>query len=552
MGLERSIAAVDAEYEDGFGLGLESGNGSMMGLDPGREALVGFEPAARGTVAVGVRVDGVANGTAAALLDRALVDRPATAVDHDAIRALFEAPPETDWRRETLYRRCLVLADAIAVLATLLIATRLAGGNHELARVATTIGGLGLMIVMGKVTGLYDRQDLLIRKSTLDEAPQLFQLATLYAVIFWVINGQFVTGFEDRRGLLMLWITLFPSLLVFRALARRLSRLATPPERCMVIGGFSACERIRAKFATTSGLHAKVIACVRLDAFTDETRAVKVLSHSFDLRALAIKYRVDRFIIAPERADADEVMNLTRAATAVGVKVSLVPRILEVMGSAAEFDEIESIPLLTIRRAELSWSSQLLKRGLDVIVSVSGLVVLAPIWAVVAIAIKLDSSGPVLFRQHRIGRDGKSFEMMKFRTMVDGAHARRGELLHLNEAVGLFKIARDPRITRIGGILRRLSLDEMPQLWNVVRGDMSLVGPRPLIPEEDQYIQGWARRRLQLTLGMTGHWQILGSARIPLHEMAKIDYLYVTGWSLWNDIKILLRTIPYVAARQGM
>jgi lipopolysaccharide/colanic/teichoic acid biosynthesis glycosyltransferase len=136
--------------------------------------------------------------------------------------------------------------------------------------------------------------------------------------------------------------------------------------------------------------------------------------------------------------------------------------------------------------------------------------------------------------------------------MVDGAHAQREQLRHLNEADGLFKIARDPRITRVGRVLRRLSLDELPQLWNVVRGDMSLVGPRPLIAEEDRHIQGWYRRRVQLTPGMTGHWQILGSARIPLNEMAKIDYLYVTNWSLWNDIKILLRTVAYVAAGQGM
>jgi lipopolysaccharide/colanic/teichoic acid biosynthesis glycosyltransferase len=169
-----------------------------------------------------------------------------------------------------------------------------------------------------------------------------------------------------------------------------------------------------------------------------------------------------------------------------------------------------------------------------------------------AVAIKLDSRGPVLFRQPRIGRHGKPFEMFKFRTMIPEADQRKDELRHLNEANGLFKILNDPRITRIGALLRRTSLDELPQLWDLIRGEMSLVGPRPLVLEEDARIAGWQRRRLDLTPGMTGHWQILGSARIPLDEMVKLDYLYVTNWSLWLDVKILLRTVPHVVARRGM
>ena len=142
--------------------------------------------------------------------------------------------------------------------------------------------------------------------------------------------------------------------------------------------------------------------------------------------------------------------------------------------------------------------------------------------------------------------------MWKFRTMVTGADERKAELAALNEAEGLFKIADDPRITKIGSVLRRYSLDELPQLFNVLRGEMSLVGPRPLILDEDARITGLDRRRLHLLPGMTGHWQILGSARIPLTEMVKLDYRYVAGWSLWEDVKILLRTVPHVLARRGM
>ena len=136
--------------------------------------------------------------------------------------------------------------------------------------------------------------------------------------------------------------------------------------------------------------------------------------------------------------------------------------------------------------------------------------------------------------------------------MYDGAEAAKPGLLELNEADGLFKIADDPRVTPVGRVLRRMSLDELPQLVNVLRGEMSLVGPRPLVAEEDSLVQGWLRRRLDVTPGMTGVWQVLGSARIPLHEMVKLDYLYRTNWSLWLDLKILLRTVPYVLARRGL
>ena len=172
--------------------------------------------------------------------------------------------------------------------------------------------------------------------------------------------------------------------------------------------------------------------------------------------------------------------------------------------------------------------------------------------AFVGLAVRLDSRGGVLFKQARIGRNGKTFHIHKFRTMTTDAEARKEELLAENEAVGLFKIADDPRVTRAGRFLRGTSLDELPQLWDVFCGRMSLVGPRPLIAEETERIGGWHRRRLELVPGMTGPWQVLGGARIPLDEMSQLDDLYAANWSLWTDIKILLRTIPFVLARRGL
>jgi lipopolysaccharide/colanic/teichoic acid biosynthesis glycosyltransferase len=170
----------------------------------------------------------------------------------------------------------------------------------------------------------------------------------------------------------------------------------------------------------------------------------------------------------------------------------------------------------------------------------------------IAIAIKIDSRGPVFFRQERIGRGGRGFRIFKFRTMVPDAEARKASLNQLNEASGLFKIADDPRITRVGKILRTTSLDELPQLFNVFQGHMALVGPRPLIHSEDRFIKGHDRRRLALTPGMTGPWQVQGSARVPMHEMVKLDYLYVTTWTVFEDLKIMARTVSFMASRRGM
>jgi len=211
------------------------------------------------------------------------------------------------------------------------------------------------------------------------------------------------------------------------------------------------------------------------------------------------------------------------------------------------------VQLLGIRRGGLSLSSWLLKRSMDLAGASLGLLVLSPLLLAVAVAIKLTSPGPVFFRQARIGRDGRSFQIFKFRSMVQDADARKDALRESNEAAdGLFKIADDPRITSVGRFIRRTSIDELPQLLNVLKGDMSLVGPRPLVPDEDDRIDGWHRTRLDLDPGMTGFWQVSGSARIPLPEMVKMDYLYGANWSLWLDIKILLRTVPYALSRRGL
>jgi lipopolysaccharide/colanic/teichoic acid biosynthesis glycosyltransferase len=193
------------------------------------------------------------------------------------------------------------------------------------------------------------------------------------------------------------------------------------------------------------------------------------------------------------------------------------------------------------------------KRTIDVVGALLLLIVLAPFWLMIALLIKADSAGPIFFRQRRVGRDGEAFSMFKFRTMVDGADAYKPALMHLNEAAeGLFKIDGDPRVTSVGRWLRSTSLDELPQLLHVVSGKMSLVGPRPLVPDEDVRISGGDRARLAMRPGMTGVWQVGGASSIPIHEMVRLDRGYLEDWSLWLDVKLLLQTAGHVVLRKGL
>jgi exopolysaccharide biosynthesis polyprenyl glycosylphosphotransferase len=204
-----------------------------------------------------------------------------------------------------------------------------------------------------------------------------------------------------------------------------------------------------------------------------------------------------------------------------------------------------------ISREANGWG-RVAKRGLDVMVALCLLIVISPVLALIALAILLESRGPVLFRQVRSGRNGEPFTFLKFRSMVADAEARRRELEVLNEADGpIFKIRNDPRITRVGRILRRTSLDELPQLWNVLRGDMSLVGPRPPLPSEVLKYEPWQLGRLAVTPGITGLWQVSGRSDVGFTEMVLLDIQYIQKWSLWLDIKILMRTVLVVFLAQG-
>ena len=447
-------------------------------------------------------------------------------------------------RRDSVFRRTLAVADiAAASLAALLAVSAL--GHRALQPLALL--ALPLIVLAGKLIGIYDRDELLVNRATLEEAPRLLQLATLYALLFSVLQGIFVVGHLGPGSVAVLWVAMLVMTVVARAAGRRFARAVTPVERCLFVGTDGSASRLRTKLDACGG-HAELVGRMSIWELEQSDVATAVAA----LHRVVDDLGVHRVIIEPSEAQPQATLDFVREAKEIGARVSLLPRILEVVGSSIEVDDVHGLTLLGVRRFGLSRSSAVVKRGFDVLGAACTLVVCAPLFAVIAIVIRLDSRGPVFYRQTRIGRDGRPFTMWKFRTMVDGADAMKPSLRALNEADGLFKIAADPRITQAGRRLRRYSLDELPQLLNVLRGEMSLVGPRPLVRDDDVRITGLDRRRLELTPGMTGPWQILGSARVPLSEMIKLDYLYVTGWSLWSDVKLLLRTLPYVLARRGM
>ena len=326
-------------------------------------------------------------------------------------------------------------------------------------------------------------------------------------------------------------------------------------ERVLVIGAGEVGHTIAAKIAKHPEYRIKLI------GFLDDGEprrsgrdgpAVPVIGALGDLDRIVADEKVDRVIVAFSRARHNDFLRVVRACASSGVKVNIVPRLFEVVSSRALVDDVEGIPLLDVGHVELSRFNMAVKRAFDLVAGAILCVFILPLLGVLAVVIKLDSRGPVFYRQERMGRGGTTFHIFKLRSMYVGADRRRLALAGQNEYSGpMFKMKHDPRITRVGGFLRRWSIDELPQILNVMRGDMSLVGPRPLWVEEARQCRGWTQKRLDITPGITGLWQVLGRNDIPFEEMVKLDYMYVTGWSLSWDVKLLLQTIPAVLAKRG-
>jgi exopolysaccharide biosynthesis polyprenyl glycosylphosphotransferase len=376
----------------------------------------------------------------------------------------------------------------------------------------------------------------------------------------WVLLIVLVLSMGERAPLSAL-IAFWFLMILLVPLARWIGRVTVWSresfrERVLIIGAGEVGHTIAAKIEAHPEYRVRLVGFLddgeprRNAAVTPDLDVIGTLS---DLDAIVEHETVDRVIVAFSRARHNDFLRIVRACADSGVKVNIVPRLFEVVSSQALVDDIEGIPLLDVGHVELSRFNMAVKRAFDLVVGGLLCIPMLPVMGVIAVVIMLDSRGPVFYRQERMGRGGKPFWIFKFRSMHVGADETRLELAEeQNDYDGpMFKLKDDPRITRVGGPIRRWSLDELPQIFNVMRGEMSLVGPRPLWIEEAKQCRGWTQKRLDITPGITGLWQVLGRTNIPFDEMVKLDYMYVTGWSLSWDIKLLLQTVPAVLNKRG-
>jgi exopolysaccharide biosynthesis polyprenyl glycosylphosphotransferase len=460
---------------------------------------------------------------------------------------------ERHGERDYVMRRLLVAADLCGLVVALLVSAALdPASGPNMAIVLWGVVLFPVWVVLFKLYGLYDRDMKRVSHSTVDDIPWLFHGIVIGTLLTWVLFKLLPPGKLPFVSILSFAVTALAAVLSFRSFVRSASVRLLGPERVVLVGNESMAQVLIRKMRSHPEYGLEPIGIVLHGEASGGTACgLPVLNGSSDIAEIARNHRADRLIVSHTDLSDGLAVDLVRRCKELAIKVSLLPQVFDALGPSVEIDDVEGVTLLGINPPVLGRSSRAMKRGLDLAGAATLVIVLSPLLLAVAIAVKLDSRGPVFFRQNRVGKGGKRFQVLKFRTMHRDAEARRQELLAESIDPNWLHLEDDPRITRVGRLLRHLSLDELPQLWNVLRGDMSLVGPRPLIESEDEMIGGWGRSRLDLTPGMTGVWQVLGRTNIPFEEMVKLDYLYVTNWSLWTDVSLILRTLPAVITRRG-
>jgi exopolysaccharide biosynthesis polyprenyl glycosylphosphotransferase len=478
-----------------------------------------------------------------------------------------QAPARRPTARDERLRRGLMLGDfaAVAVAATLQ-----AWGNGFADQAALLAIAIPLWLLVAWVRDLYRTGSWRWDHAGLDEFASIVAVTAQWGLSALVLG--WLTGMLSEvkiRPLAIGWVLTVAFVLVVRGVVRwRARRQSWFWENAIVLGPPEQAERVVRRLLRQPRLGINVLACVEpaagpAPAVAAEAEAeglrhvgpVPIGPAAPELLELVGELDLDRVIIAGTLPGERQRELLARLADH-DVHVDLVPDWSELVSARLEVRQLAGVPLLSVPSTTVDPASLRVKRAFDVAVSAVALLLLAPVLAACAVAIKLDTPGPVFFRQRRVGKDERRFEVLKFRSMHLDAERRKAEVAALNfhgggNDSGMFKIRHDPRITPVGGFLRRTSLDELPQLVNVLRGEMSLVGPRPLIESEFEQITGRFRRRSRITPGLTGLWQVNGRSEVPFEEMISLDLLYAATWSLRRDLKLLARTVSAVLRGDG-
>jgi exopolysaccharide biosynthesis polyprenyl glycosylphosphotransferase len=447
-------------------------------------------------------------------------------------------------RRAAQLRRQLLSADLLSGSFCGVVACLLSGlpaAKLPLVALAVAVG----WPVFAYVCGLYASDDLRSWASGVGEAPRL---AVTSLVVSWPVFALLSALAAPRPvlGALSAAALSGAGAGLGRAGARAaLHRAPEMRQRTLILGSGLVARQVVERLQQHPELGLETVGYIDDEVQHPGELGIPRLGVLESLPDLITFGRVDRVIIAFTKAGHEELLHCIRVCRDAGVVVDVVPRLFEFL-DGARTEEIGGMPLLSLQQPTFSRLAGACKRALDIVGASLALLVLAPLLLAVAVAIPLDSRGPVFFTQMRSGRGGRFFKLYKFRSMG------RGSTVEVDEHGAIVKRRDDDRITRVGRFIRRFSLDEAPQLLNVLKGDMSLVGPRPLVHAEQKALdQGWQTRRADLRPGLTGPWQVSGRSHLPFQEMIRFDYQYVAGWSLARDVEILLATVPAVLSGRG-
>jgi exopolysaccharide biosynthesis polyprenyl glycosylphosphotransferase len=413
----------------------------------------------------------------------------------------------------------------------------------------------GVSLIAYQVGGLYaDKRG----RSWWDEVSILVTGTAVSTVVVMAVTF-FIHPLVYSRAMLVYAALLIVLLLGVARLIRRpieayLRRRGIGVDRVLIVGAGEVGRAVMRNLLANPALGYGVIGYIDDDPVkgNGELGRFKGMGGLENLSDIVVKEDVAEVIVTLPWHYHRKIMQVVEKCERQHVRVRIVPDIFQQRLRQLDMDSLGGIPVIGLQQTQISQGALIVKRAIDIVGSIILLILVAPLMLVVILAIRIDSPGPAVFRHRRVGRSGQEFRIYKFRSMIQGAEELQSELEPLNEADGpLFKIRDDPRLTRVGRFLRRTSIDELPQLFNILRGEMSLVGPRPGTPEEVEKYEPWQRERLSIWPGLTGLWQVSGRSNVPFAEMCQLDIYYIENWSLSLDLRILLRTIPYVIFRHG-